>query len=29
MFWLLNNALSTGTLSGQQSSILRANPLVR
>jgi hypothetical protein len=29
MFWLLNNALSTGTLSGQQSSIIRANPLVR
>ena len=29
MFWLLNQALSTGTLSAQQSSIMRANPLVR
>jgi hypothetical protein len=29
MFWLLSSALSTGNLSTQQSSILRANPLVR
>ena len=29
MFWLLNNVFSTGTLSAQQSSIIRANPLVR
>jgi hypothetical protein len=29
MFWLLSGALSTGNLSTQQSSILRANPLVR
>jgi len=29
MFWLLSRALSTGALSSQQSSIMRANPLVR
>ena len=29
MFWLFDSAYSTGTLSTQQSSIMRANPLVR
>ena len=29
MFWLFSRALSTGTLSPDQSSIMRANPLVR
>ena len=29
MFWLVDRALSTGTLSAQQASILRANPAVR
>jgi hypothetical protein len=29
MFWLVSRALSTGNLSPQQSSIIRANPLVR
>jgi hypothetical protein len=29
MFWLLDSAFSTGNLSPQQSSIMRANPLVR
>ena len=29
MFWLVDRTLSTGTLSAQQASILRANPAVR
>jgi hypothetical protein len=29
MFWLVDLALSSGTLSTQQASIVRANPVVR
>jgi hypothetical protein len=29
MFWLVDRVLSTGTISAQQASILRASPTVR